>query len=122
MDIGQTFTFEGSEFAIKRIIVPGGTDTHGTTYKDGRVDASKFVGEGMDRRIQKGRPKMFDYSTIATILGEPTNPGSVESDLTNEDEEELQKWRGQRTDPEKVKAYIKKLGHDKETVPNISDW
>lgn len=122
MDIGQTFTFEGDEFAIKRIILPGGTDSNGNTYENGRVDASKFVGEGVARRIQKGRPKMFNYPTVATILGETTTPASVESDLTDEDEDNLSSWQGQRSDPEKVKNFMERFGHDKETVPTESDW
>lgn len=123
MDIGQTFFFEGEEFAIKRIIVPGGTDGDGVVYNKGRIDASKFVGEGVERRIQRGRPKMFDYAPVAEILGESTIPDSVQSDLEEEDNSAIEEWKSQRDNSEKIKSFMENYGVDKfETVPSDEDF
>lgn len=123
MDIGQVFTFEGAEFAVKRVIFPGGTDSEGRVYSEGRVDASRFVGEGVERHIQRGRPKMFDYASVATILGEPTTPATVECDLAEEDKTNLDNWRGERTDPEKVRQFMEKFKHNEDAVSvEGADW
>lgn len=100
MDIGQVFIFEGDEFAIKRVILPGGRDEKGNTYDNGRVDASKFVGEGPDRRIQKGRPKMFDYPAVAEILGEDVPESIIPVSIT-----EAPDWRGESSNPEAVRKF-----------------
>ena len=79
MKVGDTFFFDGIEFSIKNI------DTESTEkFPTGRVDASKFIGTHDDpenpRTIQRGRPKMFNFSDVAEILGETFTTTEVASD------------------------------------------
>jgi len=85
MKVGDTFFFEGTEFSIKNI------DTGSTEkFPTGRVDASKFTGSHDDpenpRTIQRGRPKMFNRSTVAEALGEPLPTPEITSDVKVEPE------------------------------------
>lgn len=101
MDIGDTFHFGNTEYAIKKIV-----------YEEKRIDASKFIGEN----ISCGRPVRFDYDTIAEILGEPTVRSPVKSDLPIQDRLALANWRRERANPENVKALIDEFKHEKNII------
>lgn len=81
MKVGDTFFFDGSEFSIKMI-----DTTSSEKFPSGRVDASKFTGSYDDpenpRAIQRGRPKGFELSDVADILGETIPAPTIKSDVT----------------------------------------
>jgi len=84
MKVGDTFFFDGKEFSIKNIEA-----TSSEKFPNGRVDASRFVGSHDDsenpRTIQRGRPKGFELSVVAEILGETISTPNVESDIDTSD-------------------------------------
>jgi len=98
MKVGDTFIFEEQEFSIKNI------DTVSTErFPSGRVDASKFVGSHDDpenpRTIQRGRPKMFNLSDVAEILGEEFTTPEITSDVEMTESTESA-WSNFRTSDE----------------------
>lgn len=66
MQIGTVFNYEGNQFTIKDVDM----SERGPSGKIGRVDASLLkAGKDGVVRPQRGRPRMFDYDTVAKILG-----------------------------------------------------
>lgn len=112
MQVGDTFTFEGEEFSIKNIIV----DTDDVRFPNGRVDASKFVGEGIFRKIQKGRPKAFKYETVAEILGESMPDRDIDIGIEVSKEVEIN-WDAIK-DPEIVEGLLSTIDDDS----TVDDW
>jgi len=120
MKVGDTFFFEGTEFSIKNI-----ETKFSRKFPTGRVDASKFTGSHDDpenpRTIQRGRPKMFQLSTVAEALGEPIPTPVIKSDV-EATEKTTSAWTGIRTD---VNSILSEEKVDKPT-PSIfnsaTDW
>ena len=118
MNIGSTFFYQGNEYSIKQIDALASFK-----FPSGKVTASKFVGEGADRRIQSGRPKYFHYDEVAVIMGEDedfddgeTNESEPEPKVMNE---VVKTWHNLRSaDPEKVEGLLSSLP-DKSTN---NDW
>ena len=80
MKIGTTFDFEGNEYSIKSIDMD---DPDKKRFPTGRLNASKFKGEGPYRVLQAGRPKAFDLKIVADILGHSINSVDVVENIEN---------------------------------------
>lgn len=124
MKIGDVFTFGGDEYAIKKI---DKNYYDKKKYPNGRVDASKFIGEGAERRIQRGKPKAFDLNEIATLLtGDLADFGYNDSSSDSEagemedlNEEVIDEWNGLRgASPDGIKEVLNMLPEDKDSL----DW
>ncbi len=111
MNVGDTFVFEGTEYSIKKIDM-----NKSLKFPTGRVDASKFVGEGFDRRVQRGRPKMLHFKDVEDIFGpsEPTPTPDVE--VPGDVKEEWSKVR--RTTPIDGESLLTSLPDS----ASSSDW
>ena len=119
MKVGDTFFFDGSEFSIKMI-----DTTSSEKFPSGRVDASKFTGSHDDpenpRVIQRGRPKGFELSTVAEILGETIPTPTIDSDI-KESESTSSAWESLRdSDSDTIRESFSK--ETPSTTFSTSDW